>query len=305
VPTTLTGLLLFVVLLLPGFAYLVGKERHGTERRLSPFRETVAIVAASITSEFVVLGLFAAIRALWPWATPSPGALIVNGGVYVGGTPGHPGHYKIVAVWGVALLAAATLGAYLATNPGIRGLGEKLKLTGPYPDNSTVSAWWILFERWPGRRDVEVVCMLDDGSFVRGRFGSFNNSAEDSPDRDLILRSPISYKPPVDNAKELPYNVSAACLPARRIVTMFVAYREPNGVNSIHPPEQSAPVSQGQPGPATQPGPGPGTPAVSPAQPGVPTSAGGPTPAPPSALTRLVPAGLSALRQRLQALRFW
>jgi uncharacterized membrane protein len=58
VPTTLTGLLLFVVLLLPGFAYLVGKERHGTERSLSPFRETVAVVAASITSELVVLGLF-------------------------------------------------------------------------------------------------------------------------------------------------------------------------------------------------------------------------------------------------------
>ena len=133
VPTTLTGLLLFVVLLLPGFAYLVGKERHGTERSLSPFRETVAVVAASITSELIVLGLFAAIRALWPWATPSPGALIVNGGVYVGGTPGHPGHYKIVAVWGVALLAAATLGAYLATKPGIRGLAEKLKANWTVP----------------------------------------------------------------------------------------------------------------------------------------------------------------------------
>jgi Family of unknown function (DUF6338) len=52
-PTTLTGLLLFVVLLLPGFAYLVGKERAGTERRTSPFRETVAVVAASVATELV------------------------------------------------------------------------------------------------------------------------------------------------------------------------------------------------------------------------------------------------------------
>jgi hypothetical protein len=148
-PTTLTGLLLFVVLLLPGFAYLVGKERHGTERSLSPFRETVAIVAASITSEFVVLGVFAAIGALWPTATPNVGALITNAGAYMGGTSAHPGHYKTVAVWGAALLAAATLGAYLATKPGIRLWGERLKLTGPYPHDSTVSAWWILFERWP------------------------------------------------------------------------------------------------------------------------------------------------------------
>jgi hypothetical protein len=37
-PTTLTGLLLFAVLLLPGFAYLVGKERAGTERRVADDR---------------------------------------------------------------------------------------------------------------------------------------------------------------------------------------------------------------------------------------------------------------------------
>jgi Family of unknown function (DUF6338) len=65
-PTTLTGLLLFVVLLLPGFAYLVGKERNGTERQTSPFRETIAIVAASTTAELAVLALFAIPRWLWP-----------------------------------------------------------------------------------------------------------------------------------------------------------------------------------------------------------------------------------------------
>ncbi len=79
-PTTLSSLLIFVVLLLPGFAYLVGKERHGTERHTSPFRETVAIVAASITSELAVLGLFAAVRTVFPSWTPDVGALIRHGG---------------------------------------------------------------------------------------------------------------------------------------------------------------------------------------------------------------------------------
>jgi hypothetical protein len=32
----------------------VGKERNGTERHTSPFRETVAIVAASVTSEIAI-----------------------------------------------------------------------------------------------------------------------------------------------------------------------------------------------------------------------------------------------------------
>lgn len=99
-PTTLTGLLLFVVALLPGFAYLVGKERHGTERRLSPFRETVAIFSASAISGIIVLVIFAMIRALWPSGTPNVGALLSQGNLYLLGNRSHHGHYQIFAVWG-------------------------------------------------------------------------------------------------------------------------------------------------------------------------------------------------------------
>jgi hypothetical protein len=297
VPTTLTGLLLFVVLLLPGFAYLVGKERHGTARSLSPFRETVAIVAASISSEIIVLGLFSAVRALWPGVTPSPGALIVNGGAYVGGTHGHPGHYKIVALWGLVLLAAATLGAYLATKPKVRGLLEKLRLTGPYPHDSTVSAWWVLFERWPSGRDVQVACVLDDGSVVKGRFGSFNNSADDSPDRDLILRKPIYYRPAGEKSIEVPYAASAACFPARRIVTVFVAYSEPVGANSSR--SQEGPGSQTQAASASVPS------AASPTKLAASGTAGTPTQVLRQASPLPKSSGLSALRQRLRGLRPW
>ena len=242
-PTTLTGLLLFVVLLLPGFAYLVGKERHGTERRLSPFRETVAIVAASVTSELLVLVVFAGIRALWPSRTPDVGALIRNGGSYLRSSRMH---YENVAIWAICLLAAATLVAYLATVPSIRSISKKI--TGPYPHDSTVSAWWILFERWPRGRDVEVACMLDDGSAIRGRFGSFNTSADDSPDRDLILRKPIFYRPPGEEAREVPYNMSAVCCPARRIVALFVAYSVPEQQSAIPVQELAAPgTSAGSP----------------------------------------------------------
>jgi hypothetical protein len=59
--------------------------------------------------------------------------------------------------------------------------------------------------RWPYGRDVQVVCMLDDGSVLRGLFGSFNTTAEDSPDRDLILQKPIFYRPAGENAREVLY----------------------------------------------------------------------------------------------------
>ena len=111
-PTTLSSLLIFVVLLLPGFAYLVGKERHGTERHTSPFRETVAIVAASVTSELTVLGLFAAIRTLFPSWTPDVGAVIRHGGGAYAAS-----HYRSLAILGLILLAASTGLAYLATVP--------------------------------------------------------------------------------------------------------------------------------------------------------------------------------------------
>lgn len=244
-PTTLTGLLLFVVMLLPGFAYLVGKERHGTERRLSPFRETVAIVAASVTSELVVLVVFAGIRVLRPSLTPDVGALIRNGRDYLLGSDGHPAQYAIVALWGTGLLAVATLGAYFSTKPKVRrpleskpirrwvekrpelkGIVEKLTRQ-PYPHDSTVSAWWILFERWPYGRDIQVACTLDDGSAVRGQFGSFNISAEDSPDRDLILKEPIFYRPPGESAQEVLWDMSAVSCSARRIVALFVIYSDP------------------------------------------------------------------------------
>lgn len=290
-PTTLTGLLLFVVLLLPGFAYLVGKERHGTERSLSPFRETVAIVAASVSSELVVLALFGAIGAIRPTATPDVGALIRNGGAYVAGTPGHPGHYRSVAVWGVALLAAATLGAYLATKPGVRGLGEKLRLTGPYPHDSTVSAWWILFERWPDGRDIQVACVLDDGSAIRGRFGSFNTTAEDSPDRDIILQEPLYYRPP-GSAEELLYDMSTVCFSARRIVSLFVNYSDPAPLTATSQPQMNpATTAQLEVAPAEQSG--------------VATTSEASKPGRRTSLPLPGPGGLSALRQWVRVRRFW
>lgn len=223
-PTTLTGLLLFVVLLLPGFAYLVGKERHGTERHLSPFRETVAIVAASITSEVVVLVAFAVIRALWPSRTPNVGALLSQGNLYLVGGKGHHGHYQAFAIWGLVLLGSAMFIAYWATVPGVRRFSKWF--TGSYPHDSTVSSWWILFEKWRRGNNIEIGCVLDNGSSVRGQFASFNITADDSPDRDLILRDPIYYSP-AGKGEETLYDASAVAIAARRIVAMYVTYIAP------------------------------------------------------------------------------
>jgi len=183
VPTTLTGLLLFIVLLLPGFAYFVGKERHTTEQQRSTFRETVTIVVASLAFEMIVLVLFAVIRTLFPSNTPDVGALIRDSGAYLRGHGHHPGHYAQVAIWATGMLAVSAMLAYTATLPRVRDAVSKI--AGPYPHQSTVSAWWLLFESWEQDRDIWVGCVLNDGSYVEGNLGSFSRVSDDKPDRDF------------------------------------------------------------------------------------------------------------------------
>lgn len=236
-PTTVTGLLLFVVLLLPGFAYVVGRERRGVERRLTAFRESATVVAVSVACEIAVLCGFAVIRLVLPWITPDVGRLIREGDAYVGT------HYGSLAVWGLLLLLAAITLAYamameetrqflqrLAARKWVRRIGDfpplrplMRLLTATAPHTSTVSAWWLMFEDWHPGLDVHVGCLLDDGSYIEGRLASFNRSADDSPDRDIVLTAPLKHRLP-DERQSGDYDAGAACISARRIVTMFVTH---------------------------------------------------------------------------------
>ena len=83
----------------------------------------------------------------------------------------------------------------------------------------------MLFERMAEGREVHVGCTLDDGTYVRGRLRSFNNSADDAPDRELILGAPIAYRSSEED-EEQEYPVSAVCVAARHVVTLFVFYGE-------------------------------------------------------------------------------
>jgi hypothetical protein len=222
-PTTLTGLLLFVVLLLPGFAYAIGKEQHSVAHRPTPFRETAAVVAASVIFNISVLVIFAIVRALWPAITPDVGALVRDPGIYLRGGHGRIAHYGLVSIWAIGLLALASLFAYTATLPSIRRtVGGVL---GPYPGDSDASGWWILFEKWEQKRKIHIGCILDDGSFVEGTLGSFSKESDDSPERDLILVQPISYRPTGAATPEL-YKCSAACVSASCIMVLFVTYAD-------------------------------------------------------------------------------
>jgi hypothetical protein len=260
-PTTLSGLFLFVVLLLPGFAYVVGRERHTSGQSFSAFRETAIVVAASVTFELVVLGLFAIIRILAPSVTPDVGALVRNGGSYL------QSHYELTAGWAVVLLMASVALAYAASAPAVRRKIRIFATAGKWlprgirnfaggaleegPHESIASGWWKIFDEWAGEPEevsVRVRCFLGDGSCVEGELGSFSREADDKLERDLILAEPISFRPAGSTAME-PYEASVACISASRIVTMFVTYVQKPGSTSPVAAAVAAAAAAGLPEP--------------------------------------------------------
>jgi hypothetical protein len=258
IPSSLTGLLLFVILLLPGFSYNRIRARRRPDRQVTALQETVIIVTASLAALVVTGVLFAIIRALLPAVTPDVRSALFSTHAYL------QGHYVQTAWWAVAFLAVAILGAVTVAevqeSRWLRGSRYLRRLAGP-PDPSTQSGWWIVFG--PGLDaglQVHVGCTLDDGSYVSGRLRSYSQVAEDNADRDLVLRGPIKVRPRgATEAREVP-NVSWMTVSARHIVTMAVTYVSPVPSSQAEQPP-SPPASSGPPpSPRSVPAPPPATP---------------------------------------------
>jgi hypothetical protein len=234
-PTTLSDVFLFVVLLLPGFVYQVGKERKGTERTTSVLRETAAVVVVSVISEFFVL-----IATSWLWSRHiDVGRLVREPRKY------WLDHFATLAGWGIGLLLGASLAAYLVTlfrgakvpRWGHRVAKElkwiRLNKRRPifaaarwvwrqitYVHPSTMSAWGALFS---DARAFETLVdiRLTDGAWVSGSLMSYSTVGADTPDRDLILGPPIRWRG--TKGKNLNnYPVGNVVISARQISAMFV-----------------------------------------------------------------------------------
>jgi len=222
IPSGLAGVLLFVVLLWPGFAYSSIRARRRPERQVTPLHETVSIVGVSLTALAATALLFAVLRSVWPGATPDTRQLLFHPRAYL------TTHYAQVGWWAVGMLALAVAGsagvaiALSSERLGrVPGLG---RLVAP-PDPSTMSSWWLAFGGYrPDEVDIHVGCTLDDGSYVSGRLYSFSQVAEDTPDRDLLLRDPISVRPRGASRATAVDRAGLIAISARHLVTMIVTY---------------------------------------------------------------------------------
>jgi hypothetical protein len=222
VPSSMVGLVLFVVLLWPGFAYTAVRARRLPERQFSVLRETVSIVATSLTAIAVVGALFAGVRVFWPGSTPDLGRLLFDTRAYV------RTHHVSVGWWGFGLLVLAVIGsAGVAAAQSSERLGRVswLRWLVFSPDRSSMSSWWLAFTEWsPDEVDIHLGCTLDDGSYVRGRLFSYSQLAEDVADRDLTLVAPIEVRPKGGDKVETVDRAGLMIISARHLVTMTVTY---------------------------------------------------------------------------------
>lgn len=268
VPSGLWQLLLFLVLLTPGAAFVLVKERRGPRQSLTALREVLRIVCASILADALALALFGLLRVCAPGLTPDAGALVREPGRYA------RGHYLSLLWWGAALLALAVAVAAVASSRELAERATRLpllrRLAPRRPHESGVSAWWLAFTEHP-EAEVHVGCSLEDGSYLTGRLRSFSTKEEDDADRELILTGPISHRPPGSAVvHELP-EVGSVVLSARRITFLTVSYVVPEPVpepvaEPVPMHERPLPAPHAPPAPAR-----PNTPSPGSSPPGTPT----------------------------------
>jgi hypothetical protein len=179
-PTTFVGLVLFLVVLAPGFCLAAGRERWRPPQPHSALRETAIIGLGSVLFNLGALSVFALIRAFHPGGTPDVGALIRDSSEYL------KIHYLNVSIWGLGLLAGACAAAFFVGAKAAkrsRGAGRIDPLSG----------WTNAFTVYPASW-VKVGCELTDDTFIEAWLRSFSPDVEETADRSLVLSAPAKVR---------------------------------------------------------------------------------------------------------------
>lgn len=217
VPTTLVSLVIFVVLLLPGFTFVRRQQLVNPSRESSAFSEIATVLFAGAVFDTLVLALFLTSHKVFPALPPDLDEFVREPGGYT------RAHYDEIALWTAILVLLATLAAYLACTRRVRTVVSNWS---GLPPEAGQSAWWMIFDQHPDKTR-HVSCALDDGSMIRGAVYSFSRVSREHADREIVLSQPLEYRPgPGDEFEQLS-GVAVVTVSSRRIVTLMVSYIDP------------------------------------------------------------------------------
>lgn len=213
-PGTLFSLAILVLLLIPGMLFVIQVDNRRPTRDLSALRELIAIAAVGTLCDSIALMLFGTLRICFPKVTPDVGSLVLLGSAYV------RLHFVSVVWWIAGLLTFSCGLAYLLGRcwPGVAGAVASGRIT-------FTSSWWELFHMHPGTR-IYVGCELDDGSYIAGYLLRYSTEADETPDRELSLTIPISYRPQGSTETRALNGVGAVSVRASQMKFMTVSYMQ-------------------------------------------------------------------------------
>ena len=178
-PDSLVGLILFAALAAPGLVFSARRRAFKPGPTPSAFAETATIVMVSFTAVSVVLLLFLVVEKLFGTITPDVDALVHNA------AKEFKDHPRLWLVWGLVLLAVATLGSWVAARIRYRG-GDAKTL-------KRKSLWETAFRDLDESEDgyVFLEIVLTDGSHIDGFLYEYDARYEADEERDIILAAPV------------------------------------------------------------------------------------------------------------------
>lgn len=207
-PSTLTGVALFVVLLTPGFIFLQRREQFHSGVTCTVLRETSLVLLASLASLLATVSVLVPVRLVMPAHTPDVGAYVREFDRQF------KTHYVEAGIWGLTVLVLASAFAYWAAAPP-RWTEKVIRRAGCGSVADWVHGWrgadrieslsgWAKAKAFYPDLEQWVDVMLVDGSFVHGRLLSANPQLDETPDRDLLISSPISARRPDGELAPMP-----------------------------------------------------------------------------------------------------
>lgn len=193
-PTTLTSVLLYAVLLLPGIAYVHESDRRHPSAKQSAFRETgkaftVSIVAFGIMLIIVMIASFCSevLRGAFVRFVRDPGGTFAS----------YPRTW--IGAFLLYLAVSVALSIIAANKEWWQKIQVKWEKDG---DIIPESAWESMLSRDLDNKSIQVDAvrhaniMLKSGRRVRGQIATWSPRLEDDLDKAVVLLRPISVRTP-------------------------------------------------------------------------------------------------------------
>lgn len=177
IPGTLTGLLVFLASVGPGYAYVQIVERYRPIRERTPLREASQIVVSGALC--TIAGVVVALTVVRVRGLVDTSMLVAHPGQYLVHHPVRAGFALLVTLTASYGLAVAV--AFLMPGKGARVHAD--------------SAWYGAFERdLPDKHGIVATVELRDGRVLGGVIRSFTAEPGSVDDRELTLAATASSK---------------------------------------------------------------------------------------------------------------